>query len=190
MNDRTLPILPVGILFLLVVLTFWLSRFVQPVDNRDDARKRHDPDLVVERFAAQKLSPIGDIQYLLNAAKMTHYPDDDSSLLENVVFTGYQPGKPQVTARAPTGRILNGKDFVILEGNVVLDSAATANLPASTMETPTLTIEPDNAVAYSDSGVVIRSANSTLAAKRFRLNTETREMTLHSVSGTLEKYAR
>jgi lipopolysaccharide export system protein LptC len=187
MNDRGLPLLPIGILFLLVLLTFWLSRFVQPAGAKADGKSRHDPDLIVERFSAQKLNPTGDVQYQLNAAKMTHYPDDDSSVLDSVLFTAYQPGQPQITARAPTGRLLNGKDVIIMEGNVVLDSAAGPRLPATTMKTPTLTVEPDNSIAYADNGVVISSANSLVEAKHFRLNTLTREISLKSVSGSLAK---
>ena len=65
---------------MLVALTFGLSRFVQPDDVRPDALARHDPDLIVENFAAQKLNEGGDVEYAVNAARMKHFRDDDSSI--------------------------------------------------------------------------------------------------------------
>ena len=83
-NFRALPLLPLGVLAALVILTFWLSRFVQPMSGDARAKLRHDPESIVEKFVAQKMSATGDVQYVLKADKLMHYPDDDSSLMENI----------------------------------------------------------------------------------------------------------
>ena len=186
MNDRSLPLLPMGILVLLAGLTFWLSRFVVGEGARMTDIKRHTPDIVIEQFTAQKLSPVGDVQYVVNAAKMTHFSDDDSSVLERIIFTATTPGQPTVTARAPRGRLIKGGDVVIMDGGVVVESDATGRSPAMQMKTPILTLLPEQNLIRSVDGVVIESVQGVMTAANFELNSATRELTLERVKATLQ----
>ncbi len=187
MNERSLPLLPIGVLALLVILTFWLSRFVQTSPARSDAKLRHDPDLIVERFAARKLSVAGEVQYKLHAEQMVHFADDDSSKISSVLFTSVQPGRPPLTASAPLGDLYNRADTIVLSGNVVVVNEASDKLPSYTLKTPILTLETDKNLAYSDSGVTVDSANSHLAADKLLLNTDKRTMKLQRVTGSLQR---
>ena len=64
--------LPLTVLAMLVALTLWLNQLVQPGTARADGARRHDPDLMVERFNAKKLGEDGAILYTLAAKKMVH----------------------------------------------------------------------------------------------------------------------
>lgn len=177
MNDRSIPLLPLGVLMLLVALTYWLSRYVQPGDARADGSQRHDPDLIIENFAASKLSESGDVQYVVNAARMKHFPDDDSSLLENVVFHAIEPGRPPVRATAPRGELLrhpDGSDEVSMSGGVLVASEADARHASFRLTTPRVTVLPDKNLLRSTDGVVLVSDAGTLTAKSLELNSETR----------------
>ena len=185
MNDRALPLLPMGILVLLAFLTFWLSRFVDEKSGGGDKVKRHDPDIVIEQFTAQKLSPAGDVQYVVTADKMTHYPDDDSSVLERIVFTSTSPGHPRITARAPRGRLQKGGDEVAMEGGVVVDAEASGRSPAMQLRTPTLTVLPEKNLARSVDGVVIESSQGVMTAAKFELNSATQVLMLENIKATL-----
>ncbi len=187
MKERSLPLLPIGVLILLAVLTFWLSRYVESEGGRRNDINRHAPDVVIEQFTAQKLSPTGDVQYVVAADKMTHFPDDDSSVLERIVFTATAPGRPTVTARAPVGRLYKGGDEVAMDGGVVLDSGATGRSPAMQMRTPKLTIFPDKSLARSTDGVVIESVQGVMNATKFELNSATNILTLDRVQATLRR---
>ena len=59
--------LPLVALGLLVGLTLWLNQLVQPPAARADGSRRHDPDLMVERFNARKLGEDGSVLYTLAA---------------------------------------------------------------------------------------------------------------------------
>lgn len=145
---------------------------------------RHDPDLIVENFAAQKLSEGGDAEYALNAERMMHYRDDDSSMLENVVFTAIQPDHPKVTARAPRGRLFkhpDGADEVMMDGGVHIESEPDARYPLLKLDTPRLTIMPDRNLARSTDGVVMESPGGELTARSFLLNTLTRRIVFDAV---------
>jgi len=190
MNERSLPLLPIGVLVLLVILTFWLSRLVQTGPARSDAKLRHDPDLIVERFAARKLSVAGDVQYKLQAKQMMHFADDDSSKIYAVLFTSVEPGKPPLTATAPIGDLYNRADIVVLSGNVVVVSEALGKWPSYTLKTPVLTLDNENNTAKSDSGVVIDSVNSQVEAAKMMMNTQTRKIDLQQGAVTLERAAK
>jgi lipopolysaccharide export system protein LptC len=187
MNGRGLPLLPLSALAVLVILTFWLSRFVQPHNFRSDGKSRHDPDLVVDKFVAQKLNPVGDVQYVLRADSMMHYPDDDSSMLKTVLFTATETGKPPLTANAPQGRLLGAEDEILLEGGVVIQTEASGKLPPIKLSTPKLTIQTKKNIASSKDGVLLESPTTRINAASFELNSQTRVLVLNRVKGVLER---
>lgn len=178
MSARSLPALPIAVLAALVALTFWLNQFVQIPRTRADGNKRHDPDLVVENFTAQALGPTGDVQYTVKAARMAHFPDDDSSLLERIVFTALHPELPPIVAEAPRGRLLAGTDEVIMEGGVLVTSEKTEKYQPLRLSTPTLNIFPGKNIARSTDGVRLESPTGQLTARRMELNSLTRRVRL------------
>lgn len=187
MSVRSLPALPLAVLMLLVALTFWLNQFVQIPGARADGNKRHDPDLVVENFAAQALSATGEVQYTVKAEKMAHFPDDDSSLLETVVFTALHPNLPPIVARAPRGRLLAGVDEVIMDGGVLVTSEKSAKYQPLRLSTPTLSIFPDKNIARSTEGVRVDSPTAQLTASKMELNSLTRRIVMERGHATYEQ---
>ena len=184
MNTRPIPLLPLSVLVLLVALTFWLSRFVQTDEVRSDRVKRHDPDLIVENFASLQLSESGDVEYAVNARKMLHFQDDDSSMLENVVLTAIQPNHPKMTATAPRGQLFkhpDGADEVMMDGGVLIETEGDDQYSPFRMATPKLTVIPDENIARSTDGVVMESPAGELNAKSFLLNTFTRRIVFEVV---------
>ena len=184
MNARPIPLLPLSVLVLLVALTFWLSRFVQPDEARPAGVKRHDPDLIIENFAAQKLGEGGEMEYSVNAGRMMHFQDDDSSMLENIVFTAIQPNHPKVTATAPRGQLIkhpDGVDEVMMEGGVRVETEPDHRYPPFKLTTPRLTALPDENIVRSTDGVVMESPTGLLTAKSFLLNTLTRHIAFEVV---------
>lgn len=178
MSTRSLPALPLAVLMALAALTFWLNQFVQAPDTRADGNKRHDPDLVVESFTAQSLGPQGEVQYTVKAAKMSHFPDDDSSLLETVVFTALHASLPPIVAQAPRGRLVAGADEVIMEGGVVVTSEKTDKYQPLRLITPSINIFPDKNLARSTQGVQLESPTGQITANKMELNSLTRRIVL------------
>ncbi|NJR72106.1 MAG: LPS export ABC transporter periplasmic protein LptC [Gammaproteobacteria bacterium] len=190
MNDRALPLLPLGILLLLAGMTFWLSSYVENQGAEHVKNNRNDPDVMIEKFSAQKLSPSGDVQYVVTADKMTHYPRGDLAVLEKIVFTATTPGRPNIAARAPTGISKNGGDEIVMEGGVVIDAAATGRSPAMQLKTPTITILPEQNIARSVSGVAITSVQGVMKAASFELNNATQELKMSQFNARLKSGSR
>jgi len=183
-NARPAPLLPIGVLVLLVALTFWLSRFAQAPDKAGNNNPTREPDLVIENFSARKLDAAGDVQYAVNAAKMAHFPADDSSQLEKVTLIANDASESSVIVTAPLGqlvRLADGSDEVMMTGGVVVETIATNKHPAIKLTTPKLTVLPDANQARSSDGVVLKSAIGMLTARGFVLGTKTRQLVFESV---------
>ena len=187
MNARPLPVLPLAVLLSLVALTFWLNQFVQTSGARAVGDARHDPDLIVENFTAKAFGPEGDVQYTVKASKMSHFPDDDSSLLETVVFTALHPKLPPVVAVAPRGRLVAGADEVIMEGGVVVTSEKTEKHQPLKLTTPVLNVFPDENIARSSEGVRLESPTGLLTAGKMELNSFTRSIRLERARATYQQ---
>lgn len=186
MNERSLPLLPLGVLVLLACLTFWLSRYVEEESMRKTQSQRNDPDIVIEKFTAQKLSPEGDVQYVIKADKMVHYPQDDSAVFDRVVFTSVAPNQPKMTLRAPRGQSFKGGDEIVMDGGVVINAAANGRSPEMKMTTAKLTVLPEQNIARSNDSVVIESVQGVMKAANFELNNATRELRMDRVKAVLK----
>ena len=154
---------------------------------RNDGNKRHDPDLVVENFTAQALGPTGEVQYTVKATKMSHFPDDDSSLLETVIFTALHPNLPPIVAVAPRGRLVAGADEVIMEGGVLVTSEKTEKHAPLKLTTPALSIFPEKNIARATEGVQLESPTGKISANRMELNSLTRRVRLEQGRATYQK---
>ena len=177
-------------LALLVGLTLWLNQLVQPQVARADGSTRHDPDLIVESFNARKLAEDGSVRYTLTARKMTHYPDDDSALLDTVKLEAFEPRQPKLTATADRGRLEQGGDRVWIEGNVVVVREADAKLGATRIVTEKLLVLPDAGIARTSSDVAMESPQGNAQAKGMELDNNARTMKLDRVRATLKPAPR
>lgn len=168
--------LPLTALGLLVTLTLWLNQLVQAPGARADGSRRHDPDLIVENFSARKLGDDGRVLYTLAARKMVHYPDDDSALLESVKVEAFEPKQPRMMITADNGRLEQGGERVLIEGNVVIVRDADAKNDAARVTTDRMLVLPDAGIARTDSEVTLESATTHAVAKGFEIDNRARTL--------------
>jgi lipopolysaccharide export system protein LptC len=181
--------LPLAVLGMLVGLTLWLNQLVQPAPARADGSMRHDPDLMVENFNARKLAENGEVRYTLAARKMTHFPDDDSALLENVKLEAFEPRQPKLSATANRGRLEQGGDRVWIEGNVVVVREGDARAATSRLTTEKLLVLPDEGIARTSEPVMLQSADGNAHANGLELDNRARTMRLERVRATFKPAA-
>ena len=84
----------------------------------DDYNSRHDPDYYIENFTAVGMDINGERQYVLEAERMVHFPDDDTSLLDKPHVIQYETGRAPTHIYSETGWVSANGDEVILTGNV------------------------------------------------------------------------
>lgn len=176
--------LPLGVLAMLVALTVWLDQLVQPSGDRGDGSRRHDPDLIVEKFSARKFGEDGRTLYTLAARKMVHYPDDDSAHLEKLDFEAREPQQPRVTIASDAGRLLERGDKVWFEGNVVMVREADQRYEASRLTTERLLVLPDSGVARTTGPVLLENPQARVEAGGLEMNNQARTLRLDRVRAT------
>jgi lipopolysaccharide export system protein LptC len=172
-----LPLLP---LLALLGATYWLNKQAQPEPVKADGSRRHDPDTVVENFSAVKLNNHGTPYFIMSAAKMLHYPDDDSTALEAPRLTLLAEDSPPLLATAETGSISKRGDEMSLQGGVEVLRGAGVKKDQLKLQTEFLNIIPDQDLASSDRTVTITEANTTVNATGLELNNKTRTIKLLS----------
>ncbi|MBU6504995.1 MAG: LPS export ABC transporter periplasmic protein LptC [Betaproteobacteria bacterium] len=165
---------PVVVVLLLAMVTAWLWRVVENNPLPEGRRPRHDPDLIMERFAARQLGEQGQVRYTLNAQKMVHYPDDDTSHFDDVVFTSLEADAPPVTVRSEHAVRSAKQDEVVFTGNVVVTRDPTRDQPLAVVRTSILKVYPQKGIGISDQPVVIHYGKNTLTALSMIVNNKTR----------------
>ena len=109
-------ILPLVIMLLLAMLTFWLDRTIDLTAPHVAGAPTHDPDYIVDKFNLKRLSAIGEPRYLLTAERMIHFPDDDSSQLTQPRLVQAQPGKSETRISAVRGLVsADGREVKLYE---------------------------------------------------------------------------
>lgn len=173
----TAPLLLIG---MLAALTFWLDRVAQGPARDLLGPSRHDPDYIVEKLAGVRLGEAGVAAYTLSAAKMVHFPDDDSTLLAAPKFVSYGSSKAPVTITASEAVVSGKGDHVYFQDDVRVTRAAYADNSELVMRTTFLHVVPDQNIARTDRSVTITDATGTVTADGFEMNGETRVIKLLS----------
>ena len=184
MSFRVTAWVPVALLVLIAGVTLWLARTVTGVPPHEDGAKRHDPDMIVESFVAKQFGADGHVRHLLTATKMIHYPDDDSSHLTSVKFSGYEPGDPPVTITADTARLTSKGDEVFLYGNVVMVRAAAGKQSEITVKTTYMHVIPDARLASTDKPVTVEDADTRILAEGMVVDDKARSLAFTKVRAT------
>ena len=109
-----------SIVIVLGGITAWMqtSLFDESIDEEIVVAESHDPDYYIENFTAVGMDTDGNRQYVLEAARMVHFPDDDTALLDKPHVIQYAPDRAPINTYAETGWVSANGDEVKLTGNV------------------------------------------------------------------------
>ena len=186
-GDRITTVLPLILVGMLVAFTFWLDRLAQPVATGSGSLKRHDPDYTVEGLSAMRMSESGATRYTLSAAKMVHYPDDDTTLLTTPRLVNLGATQAPVTITANQALVSSNGNDVYFQDNVRVARAAFGNSSELLLRTAYLHVIPDDNLAVTDHPVTITDAATTVTAAGLELNSKTRVLKLRGrVRGTYD----
>lgn len=162
-----LPLIP---LMMLLGATYWLSLQVQSPTSATDKAMRHDPDYIMENFTATSLDEKGKIRFVMSAAKMLHYPDNDTTLLEAPHLASYTAEYPPMRMTALNGEISHKGDEIFLRNDVTIVRPAYAKLSELTFKTNYLHVLPNQSLADSNQPVTLIDARTNLQATGMELD--------------------
>jgi len=117
-------------LLALVALTWWLPQRLEIEATPSDAALRHDPDYIIEHFTAIAMDTSGWRKHELRADKLTHYPDDDSTVLVKPYLIQYVPDGPPTHTRADMGYTNSEGKEILMRGNVRVTRGSASRTPA------------------------------------------------------------
>lgn len=153
---------PLALLLLLLLLSFWIDKSVQPSVPKIDGSSRHDPDYIMSNFVTTQTDINGDLRYKLAAAEMRHFPDDDTTQLQIPHYTQFAVGKAYTQAEGLRGYVSGDGAEVELVDNVKVTRQAFAGKEEMTIETDYLKIRPNEELVTTESPVIIRQAPKTV----------------------------
>lgn len=152
--DRIYPIIALA---LLAAITLWIER-VTRAPAEAPRIDRSDPDFIGERIRMTAYDASGQPRYELIAQRIVHFPLSDVTDFEQPRLR-YQSSEGDVRIRADSGESVRSGETVILNGDVVVTREGTAENPALSLQTATLTLWPDTQRAMTDAPVVLKHGN-------------------------------
>jgi lipopolysaccharide export system protein LptC len=170
-----LPLLP---LLLLLAATYWLNQQVQPLPAGPGSGKSREPDFIVSSFAATTLNERGEPRFLMTAQKMTHYPYNDSTTLEEPRLASFFPDRPTVYASARRGNVSSKGEEIYLRDEVTLVRAASAAQSAMVFTTSFLHAVPGLEQADTGEPVTMTDAHSIVHAVGMQMDNKARTVKL------------
>jgi lipopolysaccharide export system protein LptC len=169
-------------------LTFWLEHLVRQEEGVHPSQRRHDPDYVVDNLAHTRFSVQGTVESTLAAAKMLHYPDDDSTDLVAPRVVQTKPNEPRVTLTADRGTLSQDGEEVFLYGNVLVVREAGPERAETRMRTSFMHVVQAGSVIRTDRDIVITEENREFSGRGMEYHNDTKEMFLRErVRGRFEK---
>ena len=170
---------PLLIVLALALLSFWLERTLR-VEERHPALRRHDPDFQVENFTVQKFDSAGVLVASLAAAKMVHYPDDDSTELSAPRVVQTKPDAPRLAVSADRGALSQNGEEVFLYGNVLLQREATGGLGETRIRTSFLHFVTAQSLARTDRDVTVSAPDRSFSARGMEFHNDTGQLFLRA----------
>lgn len=180
MSGRLTAWFPAILMTMLALLTFWLDQTVQEPQSRRNQNARHAQDYWIENFSAQQLGKDGLPLNMLTAAKMMHFPDNDTSELIDPRFVTLDKSRPSVEIKARRGLLTGRGEDVVFSDEVEVRRAAQKDKDWLTLSTDFLQVEPDSQLAKTHRPVTIRTPSSVITATGMEMNNKSQVLKLLS----------
>jgi len=162
MQIRSSIVFPLVLAGLTALFTFWIHQTIEEQAITTRSYERHDPDYMMNDFVTTQTNRVGKLSYILAAKKMVHYPDDDTTELEQPNFTQYSADKPYTKVKGVRANVSpDGEEIEVLDDVVVVRQAFEGKGEMEVL-TDKLTIFPNQDIAKTDSPVVIKQAPKTV----------------------------
>jgi len=171
------------ITLVLVIIIGILSLWFQ----EDGKQKREDiglpnerlPDYFMENFSVTNLNESGQVSYVLYAAKMFHFEDDDSAELENPIIKYKQNGE-SYTLQATRAVYQKSESLMHLHGKVIIHRESAQQKNELFIYTDYLKIDTMSKVAENDHASRIKTSYAEFNAIGLLLDNSQAKLVLKS----------
>ncbi len=123
-----------------------------------------EPDAYMENVVALIMNKQGSPSLKIEAPKMTHYAEEDTTYINSPHVTLYRQSPEPWYINSDHAEATNGTEQIIFSDNVVIHHPADIANPNTTMETASLTVFPDKEQARTDNAVLITQPDTIIHA--------------------------
>lgn len=170
-------------MLVLAGLTFWLMRAVE-VKQVEPDKTRHDPDMIVENFVARQLGIDGGERYTISAKRMTHFPDNDSTDVDEVQFSAKEKNQPLLVVTSTRAKLSSKADEIFFLDKVQLVREPFETVQRLVADTTYFHVIPDLGVGKTDQPITLHEGENTMTAIGMEMNNKTRFATLSRVKAS------
>ena len=180
-SQRVRLVMLIAVLMLAALGSFWILEVMRQEKNAlPSLISKDEPDYFVEKFNFVRMSPTGQARYNISGSKLTHFPKDDTFIIDKPLLHDLADGQAPMTLHAERAVVDHVKNEIELQRNVQVDRPASAAGAEFHMRTEILRVLPDQDIIKTDQPVEIKLGNSHLNGTGMIANNRTREIQLAS----------
>ena len=135
-----------AIFIIIAVGSFWFLQNLTEEPVSDISADSHFPDYFMENFSITSLNSQGEPEYILKAAKMLHYSDDDKAELDQP-FINIKQTDNDITLSASKAVFLQQENIIYLHDKVIIHRAASKTQSELSIFTDYLKIDTNTHIA-------------------------------------------
>jgi len=170
-----------AIALILAVGSAWVNMVLKKNAGDEKSRVAHGtPDYYMDNFRHFTLKLTGDADYELTGKKMTHYPDNDTYLINFPVVESRDEKQRLQISYSDWAYIEDENSKIHMHENVVVIRPPTRDRDAFRMTTDYLLVLPDEDIMRTDREVTAYQGTSTMTGMGMESNNATRELFLLS----------
>lgn len=177
MRDRFALWLPMALLAMLALLTFWIDQSVREGGARNGANL-DEPDSIVESFLAVSTDVAGVPRYRLTARKLSHYSGNKLTVLDTPTLTHFHEKQGEMQISSNSASVTPDGEKVMFTGEVNIQRPAAGGKEGMSMQTSYLEIQTGRNEAFTSQPVVIRQPGLQITASGLHLYADTRVLKL------------
>lgn len=161
----------------LALVSLWVAEVTR--NRTDDALPqpaKTTPDYYVDGFRFVQMAANGQPSYTVSGKKMTHFPADDSAVIDKPVLRSLAAEKPAMSIVADRARSVEDNTKVHLYGNVQADRPATPKEQRLLITSEYMMVLPNEDIVKTDKPVTIRLGQSVVRGAGMVANNATRRV--------------
>ncbi|MFZ2315532.1 MAG: LPS export ABC transporter periplasmic protein LptC [Gammaproteobacteria bacterium] len=145
-------------------LAVWTTLLSLHSGNKPVVQASTLPDAFMEDVHALIMNKQGKPSMKIATPKLTHYPDNNTTLLTTPALTLYRQSPQPWYVNAEHATALQGIDIIDFKENVIIHHAADGNNPATIIKTETLRVHPEKQTAETNDFITMTQPNLVVKA--------------------------
>jgi LPS export ABC transporter protein LptC len=179
-QDHLAALFPVIAIAIFAMLTFWLDARVSESAQLQKKSTQLAPDHFLEGFTISRTAADGRVESTMTGKRATHFPGNDSTVVESPAFESQPAGKPKLDVQAARALLVsspakNTLEQVDFSGKVVARQGASEGREAVTYESETLTVFPKTQQAQTQSQTRTISGDRVMTTQGLRLDADKKQ---------------